>query len=378
MRIEQMVLFDMMYLAFGLIVCFLYRLFNKKTNKIQWIDFLIIFILVFVSSLRCNVGSDYYGYYLRYNGILSTYPSITHIFSTSTSILFDMICYFTIKMTNFRFAIFWVVSILIYLPLILYFRKTNRKPYIGLFIFIFAGFYLITNNIIRQSLAMVFVFIAYHFLKNKKMVKYILFIFLACLFHPSAIFAGILILLSRKINPSFQSLLLMNMIGMIGFVLFTPVMQLLDQFIPNKYLNYIVFNYGGMMKQTLSVVGYVLFYNIMAFILINHRKKIKEENEEYYKMISMIILAIPISIVAIKCWPINRVAIYLYSFIIVLLPVIYNSKEILGKLKVLISVLIIIWFAFLNIFGGDNEYYDYNIYVNTTPDYPRNIIVQKK
>lgn len=378
MRTEQMVLFDILYIAFGFVLCFIYRLFNKKTNKIQWIDFLILLILILVSSLRCNVGSDYYGYYLRYNGILSTYPSITHILTTSSSILFDTICYFTMKITSFRFAIFWVVSILIYLPLMLYFRKTNEKPYISVFIFIFAGFYLITNNIIRQSLAMVLVFIAYHFLKEKKMVKYLLFVLLACLFHPSALFAGILILISRKITPSFQSLLFMNIIGIVGFVLFTPVMQLLNQFIPDKYLNYIVFNYGGMMKQTLSIVGYVLFYNSIAFILINHKSKIKKQNEEYYKMISMIILGIPISILAIKCWPINRVALYLYSFVLVLLPAIYNNKEILGKLKLLISFLLIVWFLFLNIFGGDNEYYDYNTYLNTIPDYPRNIIVQKK
>lgn len=374
MRTEQMMAFNIIYMVFGLIICFIYRLFNKNTNKIQFIDILVIIILVLISSLRCNVGSDYYGYYLRYNGILNNYQNIFQIFNTSNSILFDIICFITMKLTHYKFAIFWVISCLIYIPLIIYLRKTNQKPYTALFIFIFSGFFLITNNIIRQTLAMALVFISYNFVSKKKYFKFILLILLASMFHKTAIIAGILILISRKIKPSIRNLFIANVIGILLLLLFSPLVSLIDSFIPDKYLNYIIFNYGGMLKQTLSIVGYVIFYNVASLILITKSEKIKEVSFDYYKMISTIIIAIPISIIAIKCWPINRISLYLYTFIIILLPIIYNGKQILGKFKLLISLVVIIWFSFLNIFGGDNEYYSYDTYLNTIPDYPRNVI----
>lgn len=278
------------------------------------------------------------------------------------------------KLTHYKFAIFWVISCLIYIPLIIYLRKTNQKPYTALFIFIFSGFFLITNNIIRQTLAMALVFISYNFVSKKKYFKFILLILLASMFHKTAIIAGILILISRKIKPSIRNLFIANVIGILLLLLFSPLVSLIDSFIPDKYLNYIIFNYGGMLKQTLSIVGYVIFYNVASLILITKSEKIKEVSFDYYKMISTIIIAIPISIIAIKCWPINRISLYLYTFIIILLPIIYNGKQILGKFKLLISLVVIIWFSFLNIFGGDNEYYSYDTYLNTIPDYPRNVI----
>ena len=374
MRFEQMIKFNIYYLLFALLICFIYRLFNKQNNKLQLIDIIIIVGLILISALRCNVGSDYYAYYLRYNGILNSYSNIFEIIKNSSSCLFDILCFITMKITNYRFSIFWLIATILYCPLVIYLRKTSKKPYLGLMIFIFSGLFLISNNIIRQVLAMMFIFISYKYLDKKQPLKFILLIILAALFHKTALIAGLLLIIARKIKPNMQNLIILNIIGILGFILFNPIINLIDNFIPIKYLNYIINNYGSMHKQTLSVLGYVIFYNIISLILIHKQDKIKEISSTKYKMISLIMVGIPISIISIRCWPMNRIALYLYTFIIILLPLIFDNIK-TSKLKIFITLILIIWFSFINIFGGDNEYYNYETYIkNPFPNYPRNVI----
>ena len=57
-----MIKYDMLYTAFSIVCIVLYIIFDKKTKKIQPIDIVMILILIIISGIRCNVGSDYYSY----------------------------------------------------------------------------------------------------------------------------------------------------------------------------------------------------------------------------------------------------------------------------------------------------------------------------
>lgn len=372
MRTDLMLQFDIKYIIFCLCICLLYKIFNKENNKIQIIDIVTMCILVVVSALRCNVGSDYVSYYLRYNSITNVYSGIKDIIINSNSVMFDILAYIVKIIVNNEYAIFWVVALIIYPCLIIVLRKNFKKPYIGLAVYLFMGFYSISNNIIKQYLAMCLILISYKYLISRKKLKFIFIVIIASLFHSTALIAALLIILSTKIKANGLSLVIANFIGVTCFMFFDVFITIFEKYIPYNYYIYIQNNYGSMIKQTIGVIGYVIIYNLIIIILLRKKDVLKINNIN----IAVLIIAIPVNILAIQCWPISRVCLYLYQFIIFIAPKLldYNyEKNNLRKNVVFFYLLMIIWMGFINIFGSDNEYYNYTTYYQVNPTFPRDI-----
>ena len=363
-RIGDMIKFGLLYAAFGLVLCLIYKKFNKANNKIQFIDIFIMAILVTVSAIRLNTGSDFYSYYLRYNGITESYNGIFDVVAHSGSVLFDSICYVIKATFSNAYGIFHVSAILFYIPLVVFLRKSSKKPYIGLFVFMFSIYYMITNNILRHSFAMLTLFYAYNaFLKKDKKVSYIIFALIASMFHATVLFAAIIIYLGKYIKINRKSLLISNAIGATLFMFHVTIFAILPNLIGDKYSVYIKPEYSQMLKQSLAVVGYVIFYNIITYILIKKRDIIKENFSDSDRLIGAMCMALPISWLAISAWPINRIAIYVYFFAIILVPIVIDNINVSKKRKLI--ALYMIWCIFAIITGGDNEYYGYDTYITS-------------
>lgn len=81
-------------------------------------------------------------------------------------------------------------------------------------------------------------------------------------------------------------------------------------------------------------------------------------------------MGIAISIFAINNWTINRIALYLYQFVITIIPALFAVKYTPKEKKAymfLVIILLVSACLFLTIFAAENEYYSYQTYFNTEP-----------
>lgn len=368
-----MIKYDMIYTAFSIMCIVLYIIFDKKTKKIQPIDIIMIIILVVISGLRCNVGSDYYSYYVAYNSWLANLDSVQEVIQANSQFGLYVLGFLLKCVTDFPYAIFWLVACIIYPCMIIYMRKKTGKPSIAFMCFMLLGFYAISNNILKQMMAMLIMIGAYEYLVKNSKIKFAIATLIASTFHTTAIIVAILMVISRKIKPSYKNLLICILIGVIGLFTYNVMGNLVGHLsFLERYHTYFIntTTYSSMIKETIGVAIYALVYIAIVAIFISKKEQIKEVDEEAYDKISLLMIGIAVSIFAINNWTVNRIALYLYQFVITIMPALFAVKYTPKEKKVyMFSIVIVLVTAclFLTIFAAENQYYSYQTYFTTEP-----------
>ena len=374
----EYLIYDIKCTIFAVVCIIIYVIFDKKTKKIQLIDIIMMIILILVSGFRCNFGSDSYNYYNQYNSVTDIYYNFWDVFNSSYQSGFISLCYIVYQLTHFEYAIFWVIALITYPVIIIYARKKTQKPSIVFAAYILMGFFVISNNILKQNIAMVIMLIAYYsFLKKKKYIKYFILVFIASKFHITAIIAGICIFMGTKISPTYKNLRLFVLIGIVISVLYNFVVPFIITNVPVlfKYENYLNIERSTttIIRGGINVISYIIMYTILTIVLLNNKEKIKklhDGKDNCYNEIAFLFIAIMFSIIAIRNQTINRIAFYLYQFIIFMIPNLFELKFTYKSKKMYLAFFVIIfmlWFGFNNIFGAENRYYDYSTYLTDIP-----------
>ncbi|WP_153056368.1 EpsG family protein, partial [Streptococcus suis] len=97
----------------------------------------------------------------------------------------------------------------------------------------------------------------------------------------------------------------------------------------------------------------------LIYYVLKYKDKIKKQDERRYREIIFLIIGLAINILSIRQWIINRIAVYFYQFIILILPTMFSSLEVENKkrLKILLYIIMFIYMIFISIFLGENEYF---------------------
>lgn len=165
--------------VFG-IICTLIAEFSKdKINK-RFFLFAFFFVAFIFAALRVNIGIDYYGHYVIYEGIRK--GNITPFLLEPLYLLFNLI----FIETNIGYpGLVFLTSFLTLYP-IYAISKKEENPFF--FLFYFLLMYLIGYALIRQYLALSFeIYGFYKFYKLNKKKTGILLLFLGCCVHNSMI-----------------------------------------------------------------------------------------------------------------------------------------------------------------------------------------------
>lgn len=247
------------------------RIDNKNKNLKRFIIFLAILVPSLVAGMRSNqMGTDVRTYveplqyfansndnfnsYINYNGTLYN----GQLFSRFEKGYVTLI-YLCSRLDKGLFLTFFISEFIIVSMTIFGLIKFNKKVHIsiclGFFIFL-TFFYNLSFNLVRQCIAMFILLYAFNFLIRKEWIKYLIAVVIAMLFHISAIFAGILILLiyyflynnEGKTKLKMGDLTIQNeelkifWIGLVGvIVLLLPslIKGIFSSSIFSTYLNYI-------------------------------------------------------------------------------------------------------------------------------------------
>ncbi len=170
-------------------------------------------ILIFVAGLRYKVGTDYSAYYKHYD------EYINHLTSSLIRIDepgFGLISWIATRFYNDGASVIFLASLItISISLIVIYRNTDKLLMAGFLYLVLC--WIGSFNGIRQYLAAAVLFCGYRSLKDRKFLNYLLAVFIAFLFHRSAIvMAFLFFVVYLKLNWA-SVLLLITLTGIILF-----------------------------------------------------------------------------------------------------------------------------------------------------------------
>ena len=288
----------------------------------------ICFILVLVSGLRnVAVGDDTYGYFLNFEDAKSI--SWQQAFVDFKDYYLNgvgkdpgyPIFVKLIQVISEDFTIYLLITALIFYSALGSFihKNTNKlsESVIAFTLFFVLFFYVFSVSAIRQSLAIAATMLCYEFVKNKKLIRFLVLILVASTIHKSVlIFIPFYFLCQYKVAKHiFTAVLLL-------FPLFMSQRQLLAQYFISigGYDEYENFEGSGTLVFTsifivISVVGLLRRKIILSKSYLS---------QNYYNAFALALLLLPLSWINPS---LLRITMYFSIFMILFIPEIVNSFD---------------------------------------------------
>jgi transmembrane protein EpsG len=368
-----------------LIISILFLILEKKANK-KWIKIIccIMAIMPFfiVSAFRYDLGTDYTRRYVfDYN------RTIQGIDVSNLEFLFKSIMKFCIIFTEEPYLMFVITSaIVVGFILGTSFNKSKDKI-LSVCIFLLAGFFFDSLNIMRQYMAMSLIFFGYQFLlKSKKWyLAYVATVIIATLIHSSAIIMLILVLLTKKMLVSWKWILPTCIVVLI---LNENLMNILGFILQNtRFAVYLTGKFAQGEISYLFIAENLVIYLSMYYIY-SKNKKLNNIQTQDILFLNIQALALIVMVLGSCHMLFIRTALYFSVFQVISIPY-YISKipneEIVADLKkitknkfkfsklekymkqvatVLVVVCFIVAFTRTNILNNTNEVLPYKTIIN--------------
>lgn len=283
-------------------------IYAYKNSKHKWLSAWFITIgLIYYASFRDGLGIDYYGYVMACE---DPYIDINIIDEPTYALIREFV-----YSTEYSPIIFFIIMATITYSLIAnaYYRQSDFPFLISVFI-LYPALYVSSFNLVRQfAAAAIFLYAILSFRKNKNLLVYLGFIFIAFSIHKSAILLLLIPLINSKgIKPIIW-------IGLIICSLILPINKVLDIGPVNNIMNFLDYMDYSTYKETpisrFSLVN-IFTHLIWLFVIIN-LKKIKQKEYENAvfttKMVALFLISYNISANSLPIF--YRIAVYFSLFI---------------------------------------------------------------
>lgn len=311
---------------------------NKKTMEIAFkvMAFLIPFIIM---GLRYDVGQDYFYTYVpvfekvRLTGVFDN-VEWGYVLLNKLVLLFTQDYAGIFIVTTALFCGFIYKAIM----------QQSKDISLSIYILFASCFFFYAMNVTRQSIAIAIFIYAIKYIKEKKILKYIIFILLASLIHKIAlIFIPVYFIANLKID--IKKLIILTCIVVLGDAIINTFIFRLVQ--GTKYENYIN---GRYVVTENSMISPIINITTLALCLYYRKKDAKKgiKDEELNIFTNIHILAFLCSLL-IGTFPLaSRVFVNFYHVQILTIPYLLY-KENRKQMKILMYLLYILGFA--GIFG---------------------------
>lgn len=343
---------------------------NNKVNKIKYQNgkivyiFLFSLVLIVLTGFRADtVGKDTVMYHQLYDITRATtsFSETLGCWQNKSIEIGYLILEFVLgRVMDFHFAslIFAIISIA---PVMVLIYKYSENYWLSLFIYLAFGMYTFTFAGVRQSLAMGICCIAFLFAKERKFVKFIIFIILAVFIHKSAvIFVPTYWLIKAKHNQKNITLFFVGIVASFG--LRSVLYKILNMF--SRY-TYESSDTAGGSKLYLFLLGtLILSYFVSKHffsdnILKDNAQLVSNENVSIFNMVAFCALLWPITSANAVVF---RLYYYYFLFLILFIPNFIKEIKKRNVKLVIVGLYLIVGCYFLEFYILGNAQMMYSTY----------------
>jgi len=256
--------------------------FSKDIIKSKWLKYsLAVLLPVLISTLRYGIGTDYFSYSYFYDEVASGN------IKTNMEPLFTALNYLSFLIFNRYRGVLFLSSLLVSTLVYLSVSKalSGWKSALSIWIF-YCVYFSASLNVMRQIIALSLIVYALVNLKSGEILKYLLLVLLAALFHVSALvaFSFLVIYYLSKSKRGINIYLVSNGILSAAFALFGgKVLSLLPAFIKVKYEKYFTNPTGRVvdLKFIMDVFPTLVLACVPAIFYLLYVKN-KEDNAVFF------------------------------------------------------------------------------------------------
>ncbi len=334
------------YLCLMIILALLSCKKGKSKFKIL-ISGIVLFLLMGLKGE--NVGNDTINYILFFNRMktISTLIDPKSRFEIGYQIYSKIISLF------FDCQGLFIITALICITCVLYGIIKNSKNWqYSLFLFVGLRFYYFFLSGLRQSIAVSIVIVAYTFLKQKKVIRYILLVLLASTFHFSSL-VFLLALPMSKMKFTYKNIFDILVITLIIYIFFTPILMILLNYMPDYYSGYLITeavstnNLANYIEMVIPIFV-LMFVGFTGYFRENNINNTEEGKENIKKkhdvdlQLFFLLISSVLSFVATRASILDRMVQYYWIFsIITITNIIFSIKDTKKRT---------IWFLIISLF----------------------------
>lgn len=325
----------------------------KNKEKKQKIFFFVAFIqlFLFLGLRRIDVGVDLQNYIPFLNRVINF--NYEELFTIGFEPGYNVYCRIIMGIFDNK-QVFLIITAAITLLGAGYFIYKNSKNYFfSIFIYVTFQFYIFLFSGLRQSIAISILLLSTKFIKERKLIKFIILVFLAGMFHKSAfIFLPAYFIAYKKITTKY--LITIVGIGVMLFLFREYIMLFVTRYLYTGYDNFD--NQGG--GYGLLLLLFILF--IVAFYFKKNTLEIDNTNIIWY---NYSIIAILIQMLASIEGNVARLTMYYSISMVILIPNVLEAikpKEISYVGKIILMVLLFVFL--LNGVQSENAYMPYKFF----------------
>ena len=237
------------------------RIVDKKKTFII-ISFLLL--LVFSSLRADNSGNDLRTYLIIFKStkdytifeIISESLNMNHfgsvgiyngMYESGFVLLCKLISTFTLNSIGFKF----VTSLIILFSVSFFIYRNSKLPCISLVVFICLGFYNLSLEVIRQFLAISILLNGINYVKEKKLLSFLVIVFIAFLFHKTSLIYLLVYPVCNNIHFKLnkKNIIIFLSLIMLAFIISKPIIMYIinnyyqfysDKIISGEGINYLL------------------------------------------------------------------------------------------------------------------------------------------
>lgn len=335
---------------------------------------LIVFVFCYFAGARdLTVGTDTGGYgYSTFLGA-KAYPLETFLFGAYSGwgFLYKLVAWTSVNAFGTFGAMLFAIELCIVVPVIIVgYKYTNR--HLALVTILFAlYFYPLSFNLIRQSMAMSFLLVAWYALDRKRVFHFFVWLLVAALFHSSAILGlclPVFYYIARPGRVPFRyKTLLFIVLSMLGLLLMPYALSAIAPYLPHygAYVtesNYAISGHGY--RNTIEIA--IAFITIYLLCRIFAEQETQNCNNDVRLRVDELLVAVLFGVIVtgISTFSVylGRVGTYFLYFAILLIPI--ASDLIPGKAEqrffAVVSIIVVALLALdLFVITGQNEVVPY-------------------
>lgn len=298
------------YTLFTMIIIFSIEGIQIRNRKIQKLSqILIIMIFYLVAGISYRIHNDYFVYENIYREI--DFSNIKYISFEKGYVVLNAIFNNYLEFYNFKSLVYLVNTFLIYKGL----KKilNNQKNYmiLGLLYLQFNQFYYLYLSAFRQSIAIAIFIYSLSYIRDRKLLRYTLTIFLAFFFHKSAlILYPVYFIFNYRIKV--KIILIIYMYIILNILILLPQIQQEIFFIFSKIIN--ILKLETLSKSYLVKSADIGIKNMVLTLVLMFLYKYLTSKKENYFINKMLFCYIIMEILSKVFGVFSRIEIYFTTF----------------------------------------------------------------
>lgn len=294
-----------------------YPLIERKptvTKKICYVA-IVFGCMLFLSVFRYGLGNDYYSYIHIMRRVNDA--DFIKIFDLGYEPGFAILTKLITVVTNNTDILYAIYALLILIPTAYAIFRYSENIWMSTMMFISLTFFYCSLSFIRQAIALSIILLAYKHFKERNHFKVMVYIFIACLFHSTAIILIPIYLCAVFIKPTKITVAVYGVLFATIYLLSWQILQLAVLILP-QYKNYLDLNF---IKNGYSMVYLIVPTIIMLLALAAH---FTGYGKAYPKSSSLLtnfaIYNFFIWLISTKHFVLERFSMYIYIMMIFFIP----------------------------------------------------------